>query len=305
MVNATYEAQVGLEHPNPAAYLKIIGAVISLIVFLGMIGWGAKMISRDSLGAPVVHALDGPMRISPEDPGGVIVSHQGLTVNEVASSQKKLPLKDRLRLAPRAIKLQAEDQPISSLLASVVLLKASRPLRPTLQGNLDSEIEFPIENVNGDSISKILLPPISPVLKINPEVLTTEKDLFAVSSLVNLPSGLGPKRSPRPRIRSLASSVSLVHKSVTIAPRVTSQSKPMAQLGAFSSKTIAMQEWLNLLQRHGDYLTGKKHIILKAEVGDGTIYRLRVHGFSDLAAARRLCKALNGQNAECYSIMMN
>tara|TARA_B100000780_G_scaffold232379_1_gene172333 strand:+ start:180 stop:473 length:294 start_codon:yes stop_codon:yes gene_type:complete len=88
MVNSTYKVQVGLERANPAVYLNIVGAIISLMVLLGIFGWGAKMILRDSAGAPVVQALDGPMRISPKDPGGVMASHQGLTVNEVASSQK-------------------------------------------------------------------------------------------------------------------------------------------------------------------------------------------------------------------------
>jgi hypothetical protein len=50
---------------------------------------------------------------------------------------------------------------------------------------------------------------------------------------------------------------------------------------------------------------GKPHVILQAEVGGGTIYRLRVHGFADQEEARRLCTALNRQNAECYSVTMN
>jgi hypothetical protein len=80
---------------------------------------------------------------------------------------------------------------------------------------------------------------------------------------------------------------------------------PMAQLGAFGSSAIAQQAWADLSERHGDYLVGKPHVILRAEVSGGTIYRLRVHGFADQEEARRLCTALNRQNAECYSVTMN
>ena len=305
MVNSTYKALVGLERANPAVYLNIVGAVISLIVFLGIVGWGAQMISRDSSGAPVLQALDGPMRISPEDPGGVMASHQGLTVNEVASSQKKLPLEDRLRLAPRAINLQSEDQPISLLLVSKVSSMDASLLSSTSQGTIDSEVELTIANVNGNSIKEPLLPTISASQKVNTEILIIKEDLPADSSLVSSYIGSGPTQSPRPRIRSLASIVSSVSKSVTVKPQAISQGKPMAQLGAFGSKSIAMQAWSDLLQIHGDYLTGKKHIILRAEVGGGTIYRLRVNGFLNMAAAKHFCKVLNRQNTECYSVMMN
>ena len=305
MVNSTYKAQVGLERANPAVYFNIVGVVISLIVFLGIVGWGAKMILRDSSGAPVVQALDGPMRISPEDPGGVMASHQGLTVNEVASSQKKLPLEDQIQLAPRAINLQPEDQPISLLLASKASLKDASLLKSSSQSTSDFQEDFLITNVKGDSIRKKLLPPISDVPKVNTEILIIEEDLPAESSLASSYIGSGPTKSPRPRTRSLVNIVSLVSKSVMVVPQAILQGRPMAQLGAFGSKFIAMQAWLDLSQRHGNYLTGKKHIILKAELGDGTIYRLRVIGFSNMGVARRFCKVLNGKNTECHSVMVN
>jgi hypothetical protein len=116
MANATYEVQGDSERFNPAAYANIVGAVISLAVFVGIVTWGAQTVLRDSSGVPVVRALEGPARIAPEDPGGLLVAHQGLTVNEVAGSQAIGSANDPLQLAPRPINLQAEDQPIQSLL---------------------------------------------------------------------------------------------------------------------------------------------------------------------------------------------
>ena len=201
--------------------------------------------------------------------------------------------------------MQPEDQPISLLLASKASFKDASLLRSTSQGTSESQVEFSITNVNGDSSNKMLLPPIPAIPKVNIEILIVKEDLPAESSLVSSDIGSGPTKSPRPRTRSLGSIVSIAPKSVTVAPQAISQEKPMAQLGAFGSKSIAMQAWSDLLQIHGDYLTGKKHIILRAEVGGGTIYRLRVNGFLNMAAAKHFCKVLNRQNTECYSVMMN
>ena len=109
MADVTDEVQVIPKRANPVVYANIVGSIISVIVFLGIVGWGTQMILRDSSGVPVVRALDGPIRTTPDEPGGVLASHQGLTVNEVSSSQIKLPLQEILKLAPRPIDLQAED----------------------------------------------------------------------------------------------------------------------------------------------------------------------------------------------------
>ncbi|MGB0798084.1 MAG: SPOR domain-containing protein, partial [Planktomarina sp.] len=113
MANATYPSQ-DQGQPNPAAYANIVGAVISLAVLVGIVGWGAKTLIRDSSGVPVVAALDGPMRVAPADPGGIPASHQGLTVNQVAGSQPLADLSENLQLAPRPVNLLDEDVPMGA-----------------------------------------------------------------------------------------------------------------------------------------------------------------------------------------------
>ena len=46
MANATYEVQGDSERFNPAAYANIVGAVISLAVFVGIVTWGAQTVLR-------------------------------------------------------------------------------------------------------------------------------------------------------------------------------------------------------------------------------------------------------------------
>ena len=301
MADVTDEVQVVTKRAGAVVYANIVGSIISLIVFLGIVGWGTQMILRDSSGVPVVRALDGPMRTTPGEPGGVLASHQGLTVNEVSSSQIKLPVKDTLQLAPRPIDLQAEDQPTSILMAASGFLEADPSLIVASQEPFIPDVKLPkLDNNNA-----VHMVTRSNSERTVPKLISNEKASLAGSNTVMAVVELGPTHSLRPRRRSFVSIKSQVSKYVARSPQVISLGTPMAQLGTFSSKKIAMHAWINLSKKHGDYLVGKQHIILKAVVGGGTIYRLRVQGFADQGEARRLCSALNSQNAECYSVVMN
>ena len=295
MANATYEAQGDSERFNPAAYANIVGAFISLAVFVGIVTWGAKTVLRDSSGVPVVRALEGPARVAPEDPGGLLVAHQGLTVNEVAGSQITVAADEPLQLAPRPINLQAEDQPIQPVVD-----------RENATATAPAAVVLPEPEMDA---AKALV--IDETAESLAAMLAAGTDTAPVkepaSAVIPASAGGGPIQSLRPRPRPFAV---FTRQTPRVAPRNVPAAQivrgaPMAQLGAFGSAVIAKQAWADLSERHGDYLVGKPHVILQAAVGGGTIYRLRVHGFENQEEARRLCTALNRQNAECYSVTMN
>ena len=295
MANATYEAQGDSERFNPAAYANIVGAVISLAVFVGIVTWGAKTVLRDSSGVPVVRALEGPARVAPEDPGGLLVAHQGLTVNEVAGSQITVAADDPLQLAPRPINLQAEDQPIQPVVDRENAT-ATAPAAVVLPEPEMDAAEALVIDETAESLAAMLAAGTDTAPVKEP-----------ASAVIPASAGGGPIQSLRPRLRTFAV---FTRQTPRVAPRNILAAQivrgaPMAQLGAFGSAAIAEQAWADLSERHGDYLVGKPHVILQAAVGGGTIYRLRVHGFENQEEARRLCTALNRQNAECYSVTMN
>jgi hypothetical protein len=295
MANATYQAQGDSERFNPAAYANIIGAVISFAVFVGIVTWGAKTVLRDSSGVPVVRALEGPARIAPEDPGGLLVAHQGLTVNEVAGSQTIGEEDDPLQLAPRPINLQAEDQPIQPFLSSENAVAAASADVLLPEPDLGAAGALIIDET-AESLAAMLAAGMDTALV---------KEL--PSAVIPASAGAGLTQSLRPRLRPFAVITRQTPRAApeNIPAAQIARGAPMAQLGAFGSATIAEQAWADLSERHGDYLVGKPHVILQAAVGGGAIYRLRVHGFENQEEARRLCTALNRQNAECYSVTMN
>ena len=295
MANATYEAHGDSERVNPAAYANIVGAVISLAVFFGIVTWGAQTVLRDSSGVPVVRALEGPARVAPEDPGGLLVAHQGLTVNEVAGSQIISAANDPLQLAPRPINLQAEDQPIHSPLSGDTPV-AEVPAAVVLpEPEMEGAVALIIDEM-AESLAAMLA-----AGTVKADVTEPPAEVIPASAGAGLTQSLRPRLRPFVMVTRQAPRAEPIPIAVGQIPR----GAPMAQLGAFGTAAIAQEAWADLSERHGDYLVGKPHVILQAEVGGGTIYRLRVHGFADQEEARRLCTALNRQNAECYSVTMN
>ena len=80
-----------------------------LVLAMGL--WGYKLAVRDIAGVPVIRALEGPMRVAPDDPGGSIADHQGLSVNDVAAVGSVAAPSERVVLAPKPVELSLEDAP--------------------------------------------------------------------------------------------------------------------------------------------------------------------------------------------------
>ena len=99
---------------KPAGFTAILGAVLSLALVLGLGIWGYKLAVRDVSGIPVVRAIDGPMRVQPDDPGGESAAFQGYSVNDVQADGGAAAPADRLALAPNTVGLTDEDIPASS-----------------------------------------------------------------------------------------------------------------------------------------------------------------------------------------------
>lgn len=69
------------------------------------------------------------------------------------------------------------------------------------------------------------------------------------------------------------------------------------QVGAFSSRETAQRGWTTLT-RQTDVLSGVKHRIVEGKADIGTVYRLQAVA-GDVAAAKRLCDALEADGVAC------
>lgn len=72
------------------------------------------------------------------------------------------------------------------------------------------------------------------------------------------------------------------------------------QLGAYKTEAEAKQTASRIISKNGDVLSGKPQFIVKADLPNGTFYRLRFGGFTSPEAAKAACGKLSGRGQGCF-----
>ncbi|WP_108816000.1 SPOR domain-containing protein [Loktanella sp. Alg231-35] len=272
--------------PRVTNLVNFAGAAMSLALILGVGFWGYKLIVRDVSGIPVVRAMEGDMRVLPDNPGGAVAAHTGLAVNEVAASGEAGAPEDTLVLAPRTAGLAAEDleaQPVAATPAAAPVVENAVP---------------------ADEIAALAAQLASIAPATTPESTPAAVNPDAIPATVP-----GVAASPRPTVRPARFQVPATTATPSNEVAVTTTSFPtgtdLVQLGAFQSPTLAAQEWERLQSRFGQLIADRAHFIEVSNQSGGTWYRLRASGFDDRADARRLCAALQAEGANCIAVVVN
>lgn len=253
-----------------------VGAACSMALVIGVGWWGYDLAKRDAQGVPVIAALEGPARIAPESPGGFQAANQGLAVNAISSREADTPV-EQVVLAPEPTPVSAADLPISALQPSA----RDQVMRDAVNSALQDAGVLP-----GVEASNIQLAPALPAPAL----------------------GGVPRPRPRPEFGVVSRRANVIDPIVPDMPLELDPSEipsgtRLVQLGAFASSDIARSEWDKAEDRFGPFLVNKQRVIERTERGDKVFYRLRVHGFEDLASARRFCAALEAEKADCIPVL--
>ncbi|MEM8822130.1 MAG: SPOR domain-containing protein [Pseudomonadota bacterium] len=338
-----FGADYGAEEPSRLAeavrnfgIVNWAGALTSLGLVGGMAVWTASMTFRDVSEVPVVRAIEGPMRIAPENPGGQVAPFQGMALSDITSGGPAAPAPDQIVLAPPPVELEAA--PLGERLAAaeeqieVPAEIAAPPLTAT-----PVVAPTPRPDVDMAALSDVAILAAKPDL---PEAETASVEPLTVSAPETplLPEGTvrvtaasvtAVPRTERPRLRpAVRAAASAVPAAVPtdaplpvagvqvasiepVAPTVrdvdpasVAPGTRVVQLGAFDSEEVARQEWDRLYGRFGDFMEGKSRMIQRARSGGRDFWRLRVVGFADASDARRFCSTLLAREAACIPVTM-
>ena len=297
---------------------NIAGAVVSLALIAGVGVWGYKLMMRDVSGIPVVRAVEGEMRVRPEDPGGQLAQNQGLAVNAIAADGVAEGPVDQVILAPPAIQLAEEDTPVAQPEPDVA---ASASVSEDEKSAQQLEIDALVAELTAGTEPLVQVPGAktvrAPASDPQPAVATTTAAVSEVIEPQPAVAEVTRVASPsvavsiRPRMRPRE--IPVTAKTVAYTPtRDTAEIDPsqipsgtrLVQLGAFESAEVARQEWARLDARFGTYMHDKSRVIQKAQSNGRTFYRLRAMGFIDLNDARRFCSAFNAEGADCIPVQV-
>jgi len=285
--------QTGIRAGGFSHAMNMAGAVCSVALVVGLGVWGYNLAVRDVTGVPVMRALAGPMRVAPDQPGGDIASHQGLSVNAVAAVGTAAALPDQVVLAPPPVALTLDDAPG---------LSGPQISDPVIVDQLSEVLDLPTLPAGYGTDEAIALA-LADVLAEGAVPLTALADQQALALLPNGPLAASPRPQARPGSQPVPSdvqSVAAVTAPVSeIDPTTLAVGTTLVQLGAFDDEAVARAEWARLQVKFGDLMASKSLVIEPAQSGGSTFYRLRAHGFSNEDDARRFCAALFAEGAGC------
>lgn len=299
------------------------GAALSLALIVGVGVWGYKILARDVSGVPVVRAATGePMRVAPNDPGGLNAAHQGLSVNKVMAEGGAEKPSDRLVLAPKPVELTEEDAPMASI-------ESPEPVSALEQSDAsgadDASEPVSAQMASIQALAEELAGGAAPLSDVPEEAeMTAEKEESTATAAsvtpeeeaepvdANTPNDFG--RSLRPVLRPASftqQAASATAASGAAAAAGGSEAEPvnvpagtrLVQLGAFDDADVARNEWTRLSGRFEEYMDGKTRVVQRAKSGGRVFYRLRAMGFADLSDARRFCAALVAEKADCIPVV--
>ena len=273
-----------------------VGAALSLSLLTGAIGWSYQLIVRDINQIPIVRAQLGPLRVAPDDPGGLTAANQGLSVTQLAVNERPL-LSDKIFLAPAAEVLSEENVAlqISEENSSITNKEKFDILEVSTENSLDLKI-LPEQNATGLASNNEA---ILSTAAFSPKKLEIENAVSLALALTNEENS--SFNSLRPKIRPVVLNqiqTDNIAQSVANELVVTLPiGSAVVQLGAFASKSLAQIEWQRLETLLGSVLTSKNMMVQKAESGGRVFYRLRAFGFDNLSDARQFCSAVNDKVA--------
>lgn len=301
-----------------AAIMNWTGAALSVALVVGVSLWSYRLMVRDVSGVPVIQALEGPMRVSPDDPGGRRTAHQGLAVNVVAAQGHAAPASDAVVLAPPPVELAPGDRmaarlgdpsdPQTALLAAVRAAPVTPAATPETAVEAahdaapdpatESAAEGP-DRVAGIGPTRSPVPPRRPGgLRARPAVATPGE---AVVTNAAFSGGTDP--TAEAVLQDLATRIA--NPSVTeIDPASLAPGTRLVQFGAYDDEQAARVRWDALQEQFPAQLEGRGRIIEEAAAGGSTFYRLRAHGFSDEPEARRFCAVFQHERVDCVPVLV-
>ncbi len=231
-----------------------IGAALLVVFLVGSLG------GRQRQGVPVIEANSGPIRVKPQDPGGMKIADEEESIVSGAAESGGATQSAPARLAPppevpAPQALRAETAPQPATPPATTAAPAQAPSAPMA------------------SASTASAPPSS--------------------AHAPAAAGAGGAAGTAPRAKA-ASESSREHE----AGREHAH-RFGVQLAALRSEDEARQEWERLAHKMPDLLAGKRPAIARTEREGQTYWRLRTGAFADAAEATAFCQRVRAKGAGC------
>ncbi len=314
----------GVEEEKSGRKLRYLLPML-IIAVLGFISYGwyydkFAISSTEEIAVPLLKAAVKPVRIKPEDPGGMVVANRDKSVYDTISSSKSKNLPVVTRLAPRpetpvAREIIGKEQNLDVILGDIAdnmpggKNNKNKWLAPREKADRDKNnvenmliVRADIKNIrDADQAKKIVKK-----LELAAEDLTVEEPK-------------NRRRARNPRIRQKISRKPQKNKAtiadLKMAPTPKTRQHKLAipakkpqkgykiQLGSFKSENDVAVSWRKIRKKFPGIVGNLSYYTEKADLGKkGVFYRLKVGPIKKEAKARKICQDLRDKKQGCLFV---
>jgi len=295
------------------SYLTLGVAVIAVggIVATGLHFMGGKRAGGP--GIPVIKADERPIKIRPDDRGGMQVPNQDKLVYErmeqgegdakverllPAPEQPAVPAKQAVPVDAQAAKQAAATEVLKPMSAAKPLVEAPKPVAATAPMPVPAPAVAPVP-----APTQVMAPQPLPPAPVAQPVPAQNSGYVPAQSRAQAPVAPVPVQPVKPVAVAPAvpapTSVPAAQPAAMPAAKVPAGGDWLIQLGALRSAPDADKEWGRIQRANHELLGALKPDIVRVELGEkGTFWRLRAGPLSE-QAAKQLCNDLKSRNQGC------
>jgi hypothetical protein len=247
------EAALDPDMKRLAMIAGAIGGVIALVFA------GSSLMGHRHHGIPVIEAEAGPVRIKPENAGGMQVTGADLGLG-IGTTQALAPAAEQ----PQINALRAQIHAMSKELAR--------------QAAETAQVAKLAEAANAPKLAQA-----SPA-KIAAAPLVQRASAQQRVAVPESPTSVSFKAAPPP---------------APPEPKIAAPGGPSVQLAAFTDEAAARAGWDSLVKKAPDLLGGRTPEITRIQIAGRAMWRLRTDGFGTVAEATSFCAKMRAHGADC------
>jgi sporulation related protein len=293
--------------PRLRRVLRIGGVLVVMGVFAGGLWFAYTLGMRHTGGSgvsgeiPLIRADNRPIKVKPENPGGMQIPDRDLFIY----GQQRPQVEHLLPPPEQPMARPAPPPPSPNPPVAANSLPAPSPIpAPSSAATPPAAVSNPAAPAAPPTVQ----PPVQPAAAAPAPVASAEQGSAA-------PVAPSPAKAPvRPQPPQLSRAAMAAAEILGISP--IAAARPAAaragaahasgmrlQLGAMRSEGEARGQWEQLKRKNPDLLGNLSGTAIRADLGDkGTYYRIQTAPVGDPASADRICGALRQRHLACMVV---
>ncbi|PPR23279.1 MAG: hypothetical protein CFH39_00747 [Alphaproteobacteria bacterium MarineAlpha10_Bin2] len=293
--------EVPAEATRPRARLLPMWILIAAVVIVG-VAWAMseRYFSEAEVAAsvPLVTAEETPVKVRPEESGGVDVPdrdkyvYKSLTDEEPEAEQLLPPPEEPMERPPIEVVEVAASEPAPEVMAEVEdaameTATGQAPSPPPLDELVVAEVDTPMAEAEFMKEEAAVDEP------------SVEPSVEMVAAIEEAPKATEPEAAPAPAPEPEISSAAPEQSASLRAD----SGRFLVQIGAAQNEAAANGEIARLAKKHPNILSELSGIVIRADLGDkGVWYRMRVGPFATRGDANGVCGQLKAVNVGCFVV---